>query len=99
MEEDGQWVAALGAKLFVPGLVGLRALGLLQQWGQLWTNSLRIRYSLLGKALRAWLWGKWRWQGLPCFLWLWLCELRYAVTTGFSISHSVGSEYGLVPAH
>ncbi|KAK2103736.1 hypothetical protein P7K49_017592, partial [Saguinus oedipus] len=46
-EEDRCWVAALGAKLFVPGLEGLCALGLLQQWGQLWTNFLRIQYSLL----------------------------------------------------
>ncbi|XP_078206187.1 uncharacterized protein LOC118151079 [Callithrix jacchus] len=91
-KEDECWVATLRAKLFVPGLVGLCALGLLQQWGQLWTSSLRIQYSLLGKALCAWLWGRLRWQGLPWFLWLWLCELRYAVTTGFFISHSVGSE-------
>uniref|UniRef100_A0A2K5QFP1 Vitellogenin domain-containing protein n=1 Tax=Cebus imitator TaxID=2715852 RepID=A0A2K5QFP1_CEBIM len=49
-EEDGRWVAALGAEVFVPGLAGLRALGLLQQRGGLWTNSLRIQYSLLGKA-------------------------------------------------
>ncbi|XP_078212507.1 uncharacterized protein LOC144580306 [Callithrix jacchus] len=46
-KEDECWVATLRAKLFVPGLVGLCALGLLQQWGQLWTNSLRIQYSLL----------------------------------------------------
>uniref|UniRef100_G3QM33 Vitellogenin domain-containing protein n=1 Tax=Gorilla gorilla gorilla TaxID=9595 RepID=G3QM33_GORGO len=52
-EENGRWVAALGAELFVPGLVGLRALGLLQQRGQLWTNSLRIQYSLLGQAKQA----------------------------------------------
>lgn len=59
-EEDGRWVATLGAELFVPVLVGLRAIGLLQQWDRLWTNSLRIQYSLLGKALRAWLRGRWR---------------------------------------
>eukprot|EP00074_Homo_sapiens_P099991 XP_016879420.1 putative uncharacterized protein LOC400499 isoform X3 [Homo sapiens] len=52
-EENGRRVAALGAELFVPGLVGLRALGLLQQRGQLWTNSLRIQYSLLGQAKQA----------------------------------------------
>ncbi|XP_054390682.1 uncharacterized protein LOC100440962 isoform X2 [Pongo abelii] len=52
-EENGRWVAALGAELFVPGLVGLRALGLLQQRSQLWTNSLRIQYSLLGQAKQA----------------------------------------------
>ncbi|XP_058289919.1 uncharacterized protein LOC116462743 [Hylobates moloch] len=52
-EENGRWVAALGAELFVPGLVGLRALGLLQQRGQLWTNSLKIQYSLLGQAKQA----------------------------------------------
>ncbi|XP_045238922.2 uncharacterized protein [Macaca fascicularis] len=49
-EEDGRWVATLGAELFVPGLVGLRAIGLLQQWDRLWTNDLRIQYSLLGQA-------------------------------------------------
>uniref|UniRef100_A0A2K6UAA9 Vitellogenin domain-containing protein n=1 Tax=Saimiri boliviensis boliviensis TaxID=39432 RepID=A0A2K6UAA9_SAIBB len=49
-EEDGQWVAALSAELFVPGLAGLRVLGLLQQRGRLWTNSLRIQYSLLAQA-------------------------------------------------
>ncbi|XP_032128871.1 uncharacterized protein LOC116546837 [Sapajus apella] len=49
-EEDGRWVAALGAELFMSGLAGLRALGLLQQWGQPWTNSLRIQYSLLAQA-------------------------------------------------
>ncbi|XP_011816828.1 PREDICTED: uncharacterized protein LOC105525710 [Colobus angolensis palliatus] len=49
-EEDGRWVATVGAELFVPGLVGLRAIGLLQQWDRLWTNSLRIQYSLLGQA-------------------------------------------------
>ncbi|XP_011843518.1 PREDICTED: uncharacterized protein LOC105545270 [Mandrillus leucophaeus] len=49
-EEDGRWVATLGAELFVPGLVGLRAIGLLQQWDRLWTNYLRIQYSLLGQA-------------------------------------------------
>uniref|UniRef100_A0A2K5DDY8 Vitellogenin domain-containing protein n=1 Tax=Aotus nancymaae TaxID=37293 RepID=A0A2K5DDY8_AOTNA len=49
-EKDGQWVATLGAELFMPGLAGLRALGLLQQRGRLWTHSLRIQYSLLGKA-------------------------------------------------
>ncbi|KAL4836334.1 hypothetical protein H8958_018013 [Nasalis larvatus] len=49
-EEDGRWVATVSAELFVPGLVGLRAIGLLQQWDQLWTNSLRIQYSLLGQA-------------------------------------------------
>ncbi|KAL0617579.1 hypothetical protein AAY473_014445 [Plecturocebus cupreus] len=47
-EEDGRWVAALGVELFGLGLAGLRALGLLQQWGRLWTDSLRIQYSLLG---------------------------------------------------
>ena len=85
-------MAALDAKLFVSGLSGLHALGLLQQRGWLRTNSLRIPYGLQGKALHAWLRGRWRWQGLPRFLWLWLCELKYAVRTGFSISHSVGSE-------
>ncbi|XP_074244573.1 uncharacterized protein LOC141581834 isoform X2 [Saimiri boliviensis] len=46
-EDDGRWMATLGAELFMPGLAGLRALGLLQHWGQLCTNSLRIQYSLL----------------------------------------------------
>ncbi|KAK2090649.1 hypothetical protein P7K49_031906 [Saguinus oedipus] len=46
-EEDGRWVAALDAEVFVPGLAGLRALDPLQQRGRLWTNSLRIQYSLL----------------------------------------------------
>lgn len=59
-EEDGWWVAALDAKVFVPGLAGLHALGLLQQWGQLCTNFVNIYYSLLGRALCAWLQGKWR---------------------------------------
>ncbi|XP_064218945.1 uncharacterized protein LOC110568750 [Aotus nancymaae] len=49
-EKDGQWVATLGAELFMPGLAGLRALGLLQQRGRLWTHSLRIQYSLLAQA-------------------------------------------------
>ncbi|KAL0601160.1 hypothetical protein AAY473_027353 [Plecturocebus cupreus] len=46
-EEDGRWLATLGMEIFMPGLVGLHALGLLQQWIWLWTNSLRIQYSLL----------------------------------------------------
>uniref|UniRef100_A0A8C0E305 Vitellogenin domain-containing protein n=1 Tax=Balaenoptera musculus TaxID=9771 RepID=A0A8C0E305_BALMU len=48
--EEGQQVVALGGELFVPGLVGLRTLGLLQQRGRLWTSSLRIKYGLLGQA-------------------------------------------------
>ncbi|XP_032128107.1 uncharacterized protein LOC116545684 [Sapajus apella] len=47
MEEDGWWVSA---ELFMLGLVGLRALGLLQQRGHLCTNCLRIQYSLLAQA-------------------------------------------------
>ncbi|KAL0601157.1 hypothetical protein AAY473_027350 [Plecturocebus cupreus] len=49
-EEDGRWLATLGTEIFMPGLVGLHALGLLQQWIWLWTNSLRIQYSLLAQA-------------------------------------------------
>ncbi|KAB1263652.1 uncharacterized protein Cadr_000024167 [Camelus dromedarius] len=41
---------ALDGELFVPELVGLRVLGLLQQRGRLWTSSLRIKYGLLGQA-------------------------------------------------
>ncbi|XP_007462901.1 PREDICTED: uncharacterized protein LOC103069110 [Lipotes vexillifer] len=48
--EEGQQVVALGGELFVPGLVGLRTLGLLQQRARLWTSSLRIKYGLLGQA-------------------------------------------------
>ncbi|XP_057385670.1 uncharacterized protein LOC130704922 [Balaenoptera acutorostrata] len=48
--EEGQQAVALGGELFVPGLVGLRTLGLLQQRGRLWTSSLRIKYGLLGQA-------------------------------------------------
>ena len=44
---------ALGGELLLPGLVGLRALGRLQQRGRLWTSSLRIKYGLLGTALGA----------------------------------------------
>eukprot|EP00069_Balaena_mysticetus_P009833 bmy_06502T0 len=51
--EEGQQVVALGGELFVPGLVGLRTLGLLQQRGRLWTSSLRIKYGLLGTAPHA----------------------------------------------
>ncbi|XP_049555363.1 uncharacterized protein LOC101269628, partial [Orcinus orca] len=48
--EEGQQVVALGGDLFVPGLVGLRTQGLLQQRARLWTSSLRIQYGLLGQA-------------------------------------------------
>ncbi|XP_057606639.1 uncharacterized protein LOC130861610 [Hippopotamus amphibius kiboko] len=48
--EVGLQVVALGGDLFVPGFVGLRALGLLQRRGRLWTSSLGIKYGLLGQA-------------------------------------------------
>uniref|UniRef100_A0A8D0NM76 Vitellogenin domain-containing protein n=1 Tax=Sus scrofa TaxID=9823 RepID=A0A8D0NM76_PIG len=48
--EHGVQVVALGGELLLPGLVGLRALGRLQQRGRLWTSSLRIKYGLLGHA-------------------------------------------------
>ncbi|XP_026899040.2 uncharacterized protein LOC106989291 isoform X4 [Acinonyx jubatus] len=48
--EDGLQVVVLGGELSVPGFVGLRVLGLVQQWGRLWTSSLRIKYGLLGQA-------------------------------------------------
>ncbi|XP_023363335.1 uncharacterized protein LOC100953830 [Otolemur garnettii] len=48
--EDGLQVASLAAELFVPGQVGLHALGLLQQRGRLWTSSLQIKYGLLGQV-------------------------------------------------
>lgn len=51
--EEGQQVVALGGELFVPGLVGLRTQGLLQQRARLWTSSLRIKYGLLGTAPHA----------------------------------------------
>ncbi|XP_014648875.1 PREDICTED: uncharacterized protein LOC106803070 [Ceratotherium simum simum] len=50
--EDGLQVAVLAGELSVPGLVGLRTLGRLQQRGRLWTSSLRIKYGLLGQAER-----------------------------------------------
>ncbi|XP_074243450.1 uncharacterized protein LOC120363164 [Saimiri boliviensis] len=52
-EEDGRWAATVGAELVVSGLAGLCALSLLQQQGRLWTSSLRIQCSLLGKAASA----------------------------------------------
>ncbi|EPY76390.1 hypothetical protein CB1_001431008, partial [Camelus ferus] len=48
--ENGLQGVALDGELFVPELVGLRVLGLLQQRGRLWTSSLRIKYGLLGQA-------------------------------------------------
>lgn len=48
--EDGLQVVTLGGELFVPGLVGLRAGGLLRQRGGLWTSSLSVKYGLLGTA-------------------------------------------------
>ncbi|XP_070218679.1 uncharacterized protein [Bos mutus] len=48
--KDGLQVVSLGAELFVPGLVGLRALGQLQRLGHLWTSYLRIKYGLRGQA-------------------------------------------------
>ncbi|XP_049495320.1 uncharacterized protein LOC125928630 [Panthera uncia] len=48
--EDGLQVVVLGGELSVPGFVGLRGLGLVQQRGRLWTSSLRIKYGLLGQA-------------------------------------------------
>ncbi|XP_070341027.1 uncharacterized protein [Equus asinus] len=48
--EDGLQVVTLGGELFVPGLVGLRAGGLLRQRGGLWTSSLSVKYGLLGQA-------------------------------------------------
>lgn len=49
--EDGLQVVVLGGELSVPGFVGLRVLGLVQQRGRLWTSSLRIKYGLLGTDL------------------------------------------------
>ena len=49
--EDGLQVVVLGGELSVPGFVGLRGLGLVQQRGRLWTSSLRIKYGLLGTDL------------------------------------------------
>ncbi|XP_047693666.1 uncharacterized protein LOC125154044 [Prionailurus viverrinus] len=48
--ENGLQVVVLGGELSVPGFVGLRVLGLVQQRGRLWTSSLRIKYGLLGQA-------------------------------------------------
>uniref|UniRef100_F7CGT3 Vitellogenin domain-containing protein n=2 Tax=Equus caballus TaxID=9796 RepID=F7CGT3_HORSE len=48
--EDRLQVVTLGGELFVPGLVGLRAGGLLRQRGGLWTSSLSVKYGLLGQA-------------------------------------------------
>nr|XP_025130438.1 uncharacterized protein LOC102408196 isoform X10 [Bubalus bubalis] len=48
--KDGLQVVSLGGELFVPGLVGLRALGQLQRLGHLWTSYLRIKYGLRGQA-------------------------------------------------
>ncbi|KAM9583975.1 LOW QUALITY PROTEIN: uncharacterized protein ACIGJ3_002537 [Trichechus inunguis] len=48
--EDGLQVVALGGDLFLPGLPGLHALGLLQLWGRHWTSSLRIKCGPLGTS-------------------------------------------------
>ncbi|CAI9172796.1 unnamed protein product [Rangifer tarandus platyrhynchus] len=48
--KDGLQVVSLGVELFVPELVGLRALGQLQRRGHLWTSYLRIKYGLRGQA-------------------------------------------------
>ncbi|XP_061009876.1 uncharacterized protein LOC133063958 [Dama dama] len=48
--KDGLQVVSLGVELFVPELMGLRALGQLQRWGHLWTSYLRIKYGLRGQA-------------------------------------------------
>ncbi|XP_064151655.1 uncharacterized protein LOC104846619 isoform X3 [Loxodonta africana] len=50
--EDGLQVVALGGDLFLPGLLGLYTLGLLQLRGHHWTNILRIKYGLQGQARR-----------------------------------------------
>lgn len=52
--KDGLQVVSLGAELFVPGLVGLRALGQLQRLGHLWTSYLRIKYGLRGMPVCWW---------------------------------------------
>ena len=70
--EEGQQAVALGGELFVPGLVGLRTLGLLQQRGRLWTSSLRIKYGLLGTAPHAGCGRGGEWPGLHRLLGLWL---------------------------
>lgn len=46
--KDGLQVVSLDVELFVPELVGLRALGQLQRRGHLWTSYLRIKYGLRG---------------------------------------------------
>ncbi|KAB0351182.1 hypothetical protein FD754_016039 [Muntiacus muntjak] len=48
--KDGLQVVSLGVELFIPELVGLRALGQLQRRGHLWTSYLRIKYGLQGQA-------------------------------------------------
>ncbi|KAF4015592.1 hypothetical protein G4228_006966 [Cervus hanglu yarkandensis] len=48
--KDGLQVVSLDVELFVPELVGLRALGQLQRRGHLWTSYLRIKYGLRGQA-------------------------------------------------
>uniref|UniRef100_A0A8B9YY64 Uncharacterized protein n=1 Tax=Bos mutus grunniens TaxID=30521 RepID=A0A8B9YY64_BOSMU len=64
--KDGLQVVSLGAELFVPGLVGLRALGQLQRLGHLWTSYLRIKYGLRGMPV-CWWGASWGVAGLVPF--------------------------------
>ncbi|XP_055264785.1 uncharacterized protein LOC129545005 [Moschus berezovskii] len=48
--KDGLQVVSLDGELFVPGLMGLHALGQLQRRSHLWTSYLRIKYGLWGQA-------------------------------------------------
>ncbi|XP_038618739.1 uncharacterized protein LOC119942156 [Tachyglossus aculeatus] len=48
--EDQLWHYALDGEAYLPGILGCHAIGLLQKSGSLWTNTLRMKYGLLGEA-------------------------------------------------
>uniref|UniRef100_A0A6I8P492 Vitellogenin domain-containing protein n=1 Tax=Ornithorhynchus anatinus TaxID=9258 RepID=A0A6I8P492_ORNAN len=48
--EDQLWHYALDGEAYLPGILGCRATDLLQKRGSLWTNTLRMKYGLLGEA-------------------------------------------------
>ena len=41
------------AELLVPGVIGSRALGLMEQKGSLWSSALRLKYGLGGELSKT----------------------------------------------
>lgn len=47
--DDGRRQYSVEAELLLPGVVGSRILGLMEQKGPLWSSALRLKYGLRGE--------------------------------------------------